>query len=290
MIFMIAKEKIESHIPEAVRFLREGTDTVLAYIYGSYVTGRLTPHSDLDIAILLKPGLSREEMGRQDLYILGQLADIFHTDNVDSRVINSYPLSMRWQVLKYGRLLLSCDEEVRVDFETSIIRDYFDIKPYWDEYSKYFLERITGNKMNINIESLERRLEKLKDYITYLKKMRSLSLEEIKGDLTKRYSLERCLQLAIECCLDMANHIISCFELGRPESLSDIFLAMGKAGYFDMEYAKMMADMARLKNRLVHFYLDIDVDKLYDYLQNDVVHLEKFGRIVGIIIKDNLEK
>jgi len=48
------------------------------------------------------------------------------------------------------------------------------------------------------------------------------------------------------------------------------------AGYLDADLGKAMAALVGLRNRLVHLYWDIDIEKLYSYLQDDVVYLERF--------------
>ena len=61
----------------------------------------------------------------------------------------------------------------------------------------------------VNREIIETRLRKLGGYLKVLKKLKRLSFKEIEKDEFLRAALERCLHLAIECLLDVGNHIIS---------------------------------------------------------------------------------
>lgn len=82
--------------------------------------------------------------------------------------------------------------------------------------------------------------------------------------------------MAIECCTDIASHLIAAYSLKRPADRKDVFKVLGEAGYLDKNYARTMVQMVQLRNRLVHFYWDIDAEKMYSYLRDDLVHLERF--------------
>ena len=47
-------------------------------------------------------------------------------------------------------------------------------------------------------------------------------------------------------------------------------------GYFDPPFGEAMMAMVGFRNRLVHLYWDVDVEKLYQYLQEDVTLLHQF--------------
>ena len=66
------------------------------------------------------------------------------------------------------------------------------------------------------------------------------------------------------------------YGLGRPEEQRDVFPILAKAGYLDDEYARQMAEMVSFRNRIVHIYWDVDLRRLYRYLQEDVSLLERF--------------
>jgi len=47
-------------------------------------------------------------------------------------------------------------------------------------------------------------------------------------------------------------------------------------GFFDEDLGKRLQTMARFRNRLIHIYWDIDNDRIYDLLQEDVSDIEQF--------------
>jgi len=50
---------------------------------------------------------------------------------------------------------------------------------------------------------------------------------------SNHYTAVRCLQLAIECCIDIGAHVIVAFGLKRPEEFRDIFLILNREGYME---------------------------------------------------------
>jgi uncharacterized protein YutE (UPF0331/DUF86 family) len=89
-------------------------------------------------------------------------------------------------------------------------------------------------------------------------------------------AVERAFQAAVESCIDIASHIVSVYRLGQPQENRDVFQFLTDAGYFDEGFGQAMIAMVGFRNRLVHLYWDVDVEKLYQYLQEDVALLHQF--------------
>ena len=49
-----------------------------------------------------------------------------------------------------------------------------------------------------------------------------------------------------------------------------------EAGYLHESFGEAMMGMVGFRNRIVHLYWDVDVDRLYQYLQQDVPLLGRF--------------
>jgi uncharacterized protein YutE (UPF0331/DUF86 family) len=97
-----------------------------------------------------------------------------------------------------------------------------------------------------------------------------------RSDLTRRLAVERAFQAAIESCTDIAAHIVSVCRLGHPQDSRDVYRSLVQAGYLDEFFGQAMMAMVGLRNRLVHLYWDVDVELLYQYLQEDVYLLHRF--------------
>ena len=130
--------------------------------------------------------------------------------------------------------------------------------------------------MKLNVSSIKQRLQKLEQYISELEKQQPITLEKFKVDFTRQLAVERAFQAAIESCTDIAAHIVSVYQLGHPQESRDVYQFLIDTGYLDRPFGETMMAMVGFRNRLVHLYWDVDVEKLYQYLQEDVTLLRQF--------------
>lgn len=130
--------------------------------------------------------------------------------------------------------------------------------------------------MKLNVSSMRQRLQKLEQYISELEKQQPITLEKFKTDFTRQLAVERAFQAAIESCTDIAAHLVSVYQLGHPQESRDVYQFLIDTGYLDRPFGEAMMAMVGFRNRLVHLYWDVDVEKLYQYLQEDVKLLHQF--------------
>ena len=122
-----------------------------------------------------------------------------------------------------------------------------------------------------------KRLNKLREYIGFLNEIRLKSRDEFVTDPFVYGNAERYLQLAIQAILDVGNHILADRKLKEPEEYRDVMKILGEEGLLPKDLVKKLLPLVGLRNILVHDYLDIDRDKLYDALQQELVDFEEFG-------------
>jgi predicted nucleotidyltransferase len=120
-------------------------EVVVAYLFGSCAQGRQDHLSDIDAAVLLVDGYSREEMWRFELELAGQVCEILETDQVDFYVLNTAPLVAQFAIISTGLVLLSNDETKRTDYEVAVMNRYWDFKRYDEEYDAHFVRRLKGS-------------------------------------------------------------------------------------------------------------------------------------------------
>jgi len=127
--------------------LREALDReegiLFAYLYGSAVYDPNLAIGDIDVAVYLKPADMKEYISKEK-ELTAFLVSKLHTDEIDLRILNGLPLVLKYSILKDGKLLFSRDELQRVDFETSVMIRFLELKPYLDEYRLMLSQRIRG--------------------------------------------------------------------------------------------------------------------------------------------------
>ena len=88
-----------------------------------------------------------------------------------------------------------------------------------------------------------------------LEDLRKLSLDGFIAEPHKISSAKYNLIVAIECVIDLCNHIISKNNFRAPEDYADTFKIIAEKGLISEEFASSLIKMARFRNRLVHKYL-----------------------------------
>jgi len=134
--------------------------------------------------------------------------------------------------------------------------------------------------MMVKREIVLSRLDKLKEYLTYLNNAKIHSLEEYLNSPLIYGSSERFLHLAIECILDIGNHVISDMRYRKPNSNKDIFEVLYENRLIDIELKDSLCNMAGFRNILVHDYLKLDKEIVYNVINNNLKDLEVFINII----------
>lgn len=123
--------------------------------------------------------------------------------------------------------------------------------------------------------SLSRRLDKLREVRLVLEKLRSIPPERLLDDPVQRGAAERYLELAAQCVIDMASHVLAERQLGVPDRYRDVFAKLAAAGEMSADLADRLAGWAGFRNVLVHGYVDLQGSEVYRALQEDLGDLDE---------------
>ena len=135
--FEISAQDKEIVIIRIRDFLTKLPDLEFAYIHGSFFMA--DRFRDIDIAVHL--GQIPTSALQLELTLETELARIIRNYPIEVRVLNSAPLSFRYNVIKYGKPLCVVDDDARTDFEEATLSLYFDFAPYREMYLKEALGR-----------------------------------------------------------------------------------------------------------------------------------------------------
>ncbi|SHF32456.1 type VII toxin-antitoxin system MntA family adenylyltransferase antitoxin [Caloramator proteoclasticus] len=112
-------------INNKINILLEQFDIKLVYIFGSYAKGTNTKNSDLDIAILLG-----EYTPYDKINLISELAGILNRDDIDVVILNDANSILKFQVIKYGKIVYKVSEYEKVIFESKTMDEYMDMEYY----------------------------------------------------------------------------------------------------------------------------------------------------------------
>jgi uncharacterized protein YutE (UPF0331/DUF86 family) len=132
--------------------------------------------------------------------------------------------------------------------------------------------------MNDEIAS---KLEMLEEYTVILREYQQYDVEDLINDHTLRAAVERYIEVALECMIDIGEMIISREKLKRPDTYRDVFLLLGEHAILPADFAKELAPAAGFRNVLVHMYAKIDVERVFYYLKNNLEDMELFGKYIA---------
>ena len=122
-------------------YLSTQPDIDAAYIFGSEARGQALPWSDVDIAVLFKPGSDDASLMARQLELMGELQD-FTSREVQVVILNHAPPQLAYEVVRHGRLLCQGDELARIRFEVRAMKLFFDIAPMLAAYDRALAKRI----------------------------------------------------------------------------------------------------------------------------------------------------
>lgn len=125
------------------------------------------------------------------------------------------------------------------------------------------------------------RLSKLNEYIDFLNKVKEYSKDEYSNDPFVYGASERFLHLAIECVLDISNHVISDMRFRKPDNNRDIFEVLSENKIIENNLKNNLCNMAGFRNILVHDYIKLDREVVYDIIINNLRDIEEFMNIVS---------
>jgi uncharacterized protein YutE (UPF0331/DUF86 family) len=94
-----------------------------------------------------------------------------------------------------------------------------------------------------------------------------------------RTQAERHLQLAIQCAIDVAVHILAEDSTITPEDYGSAFVALAEMDVLNTDLADRLRLAAGLRNVLVHAYTDVDPERVWTHLSR-LEDLEAFAAAV----------
>lgn len=102
-------------------------EIVAVYLYGSTLGGRVSPLSDVDLALVLTDDPEDPLFAERVAARVGE--ELGGDIEIDAHVAADLPLPVRGRVVTQGRLIYERDPSSRVEFETATRRLYFDFLP-----------------------------------------------------------------------------------------------------------------------------------------------------------------
>lgn len=138
----------------------------------------------------------------------------------------------------------------------------------------------------VDREVVERRLGRLETLLVDLEAVAARPRPEFLSNRGLQAQAERWTHLAVETCIDLANHLIADRGWESPQTYRDTFQVLQSRGVLESKLAEQMAGWAGLRNVLVHLYMDVDHERLHQILAEELDDLRRFARALNEAIED----
>ena len=117
---------------------------------------------------------------------------------------------------------------------------------------------------------LDQMLDNLRRYRATLRKLADVGRAAFLANPDKIGNAKYHFVIAIECCIDIANHVIASANLRFPNDNADSFIVLSENDWLPPNMREPLTGMARFRNRLVHLDWDIEDERLFQYLAENL--------------------
>lgn len=132
----------------------------------------------------------------------------------------------------------------------------------------------------VSIQKIFAKIQLIDENLTLLRRMAATPVERYTTDKVLIGSSRYYLQISIEACLDIANHVISAERYRAPRDYADSFKVLEEEDVLDQELTARLQKMAKFRNRLVHLYGEIDDAQVHRMLRNELPDFEHFTHTI----------
>lgn len=129
----------------------------------------------------------------------------------------------------------------------------------------------------VDRDLLRRKLADLELLLRQVGEYRGITPDDYRRDWKTQRIVERTLQMAIETCLDLANHAVADRGLKVPATYGETFTVLASAGLLDETLHTAMRRMVGFRNLVVHEYAAIDAVHVVRILKDHLGDLDRFA-------------
>ena len=130
----------------------------------------------------------------------------------------------------------------------------------------------------VSVEKIIHKFAQLEEYLVVLQDIGKMPKEKFLKEKIVIGSAKYYLQVSIESCLDVANHIIASGQYRVPQDYSDSFKVLDENHIIPHELTQKLRQMAKFRNRLVYMYGEIDSQYVYQIIHEDLSDILEFRR------------
>lgn len=131
--------------------------------------------------------------------------------------------------------------------------------------------------MTLRPEVIRERLRKLREVLRNLGEVQAVPKQDFLRSFRHYWLAERGLHLAAEAVFDIGNHILAGHFNVHPSDYEDVLNRLAEQDVISRELRERLRGLGGLRNVLVHAYLQIDEERVYEALHEELGGFDDFA-------------
>lgn len=116
-------------------------EILAAYVFGSTVTGRMRPDSDVDVGVLLDSEAFKQLPLKYRANLIADVGAALETFNADVILLNDAPPALAHNAITKGKLVFERSRSARVAFQVRNLNQFLDLEPIHRVHLHYLKRR-----------------------------------------------------------------------------------------------------------------------------------------------------
>jgi len=121
-------------------------------------------------------------------------------------------------------------------------------------------------------------LRLLNGYLAHLQAAQDLDPQGVEPFGTQDAAVQRWLQLAVQCCIDLGDSLLGRMGQPEPPRSRDIFPALVRLGVIDANLAQPLEQLTDYRNTLAHAYADLSPAETWNRIRQGLPTMAEFAR------------
>lgn len=134
------------------------------------------------------------------------------------------------------------------------------------------------------------RLAWVEEMVAGIQALPLADLSQFTQDPRNVAAAESYLRRALEALLDLGRHLLAKGFGTAVSEYKDIAARLGQVGVLNEQETRLMTEMAGYRNRLVHFYVLISTEELFDICATQVGEIVTLAQRLGRWVADHPER
>lgn len=128
---------------------------------------------------------------------------------------------------------------------------------------------------------ITKKIEEICNYLQEAEGLLGSSDKEILADSGKLHIAERLLQLIVDTMIDINQHLIGELNLKISDDFQGTFYILGENKILPDDFAKKIAPVVGLRNRIVHRYEELNKELFIKTIRNDFPDFEEYLKLIN---------